>query len=264
MVMLREVNVSIPASRLFGLDHTFSRVSKKIADGDGMKADGSDGMHYFVVGASAVAAIRDSLGAVGRSSVSVKRVLDYACGYGRVLRWLAVYFDHAKLVGVDADAKAATSASAVTGIETHKLDISLAQSIGLNFDVIWVGSLFTHLPKPETMRVLRYLKKALSPTGLLVFTTHGRLVSRRLALRERDYGLSDDSITSVIGQLASDGYGYADYPKQSGYGISVSTPSRIVQMIEEADMSAVYFRDAGWADHQDVFACTPAGWTTKL
>jgi len=228
-----------------------------------MKPDGTDGVHYFVVGASAISAIRDSLGAVGRSAPDVKRVLDYACGYGRVLRWLTAYFDRAEVIGVDADPKAASAASAATGVETHKLDVSLAQPLGANFDVIWVGSLFTHLPKSETSRVLGYLRAALAPTGIIVFTTHGRLVSRRLALRERDYGLREESISSLLEQVLNEGYGYADYPNQNGYGISVSTPSSIIQLIEDGGMSAVYFRDAGWANHQDVFASTPNGWSSK-
>lgn len=94
------------------MDHTklniFPHVNKNVAPGDGML--GEDESHYFAVGASAISCIRSAFLTAQKQRQSVKSVLDYACGYGRVLRWLKAEFPEARLLGVDADPKAASAA----------------------------------------------------------------------------------------------------------------------------------------------------------
>jgi trans-aconitate methyltransferase len=82
-------------------------------------------------------AIRECLGVAGIDEKSVKRILDYACGYGRVLRWIKAQFPIADIIGVDADPKAAAAAMRVTGVRTEQLDTALTFPIGTEkFDVI--------------------------------------------------------------------------------------------------------------------------------
>ncbi|MGB3812942.1 MAG: class I SAM-dependent methyltransferase [Shinella sp.] len=239
-------------ANLFGRQESYSRVSKEIAPGDGMLKN--DPEHYFTVGASASAAIHDAARTARMEPKNIRRVLDYACGYGRVLRWLKADFPNAYLLGVDADPKAAKAASEVLGVPTRPLDIQLTDRLDDPFDLIWVGSLFTHLPKAEMKRVLTYLGAHLTKGGLLVFTTHGDLVANRLASRSRDYGLVEETIDPVLQDYQTDGYGFASYPKLPGYGISVSKTSCVMALIEAAEMTPILYKDRGWAAHQDVFA----------
>lgn len=243
----------INQSKLFGRNETFANVPKEIAPGDGMLQPG-DQEHYFVVGASASAAINDALRTARIAPKNISRVLDYACGYGRVLRWLKADFPAAYLVGVDADPKAARAAGNVVGVETRALDITLAGGLGDPFDLIWVGSLFTHLPAQETARVLRYLRGHLTNIGVLVFTTHGAIVEQRLSSRTRIYGLAEDAVDTVLLGVSQSGYGFAGYPHSPSYGISIARPSRMIAMLEAEGMRSIMFKDQGWAAHQDVYA----------
>lgn len=244
--------MDIQPENLFGRYESYQRVSKDIAAGDGMLKDSRE--QYFTVGASASSAIHEAVRTARMDTKKIRRALDYACGYGRVLRWLKADFPNAYILGVDADPKAAKAASDVLKIPTRPLDIKLTKRLDDPFDLIWVGSLFTHLPKDEMKRVLTYLGSHLTKDGLLVFTTHGDLVANRLASRSRDYGLAEETIDPVLHDYKTEGYGFASYPKLPGYGISISKPSCVMAMIEAVEMTPILFKDRGWAAHQDVFA----------
>jgi SAM-dependent methyltransferase len=130
---------SMNKDHLWGQSESYPRVSKKIAEHDGMLNREGDpqAKRYFWVGASGLCAIRECLGVAGIDEKSVKRILDYACGYGRVLRWIKAQFPIADIIGVDADPKAAAAAMRVTGVRTEKLDTALTFPIGTEkFDVI--------------------------------------------------------------------------------------------------------------------------------
>ena len=237
---------------LHGQEQIFATVNRTLAPGDGMYK-GNDAA-YLGVGANALRLIQHALEA-GRSNVGqVQRVLDYACGFGRVLRWLQAGFPHAQIVAVDSDPKAVNAVKEIFDVDASVLDLSLRKEIGREFDLIWVGSLTTHLPEWETLRTIQYLKAHLTKGGVLVLTTHGDLVYQRLRLRERHYNIDEGRIGKIIREFDRLGYGHASYGRAS-YGISVSKPSRIVTMIEACNLVCVYFKARGWAAHQDVFGC---------
>ena len=48
------------------------------------------------------------------------------------------------------------------------------------YELIWCGSLFTHLPPERWEGFLALFERALAPGGLLVFTTHGRRIAERI------------------------------------------------------------------------------------
>jgi SAM-dependent methyltransferase len=211
--------------------------------------------HYYSVGASAMSSIYTALDLHKVETGNVRRILDYACGYGRVLRWLRAAFPEAYIKGVDAD-RASAEAAAVLNVETAHLDITLAERLGDKFDLIWVGSLFTHLTSTETARILRYLRSHLSDSGIIVFTTHGVDVFERVTAGERDYGLDAGGVEALIDGYTKVGYGYAGYPSQQGYGISIARPVIMNQLAVNSDLFPFMFRQQGWDNHQDVFACT--------
>jgi len=246
--------MEIDPTKIYGRIETFAALNHTIAPGDGLFKN-RDPEQYFTVGASAAHAISESLAAACVSPEDIGRILDYACGYGRVLRWLRVEFPQAYVLGVDKDLKAVRGSNSVLGVETRQLDVSLAKPIDAPFDLIWVGSLMTHLPEWETLRTIQYLKTHLTKGGVLVLTAHGYYVYERLRLRERHYSIDEARIGKIIREFDRLGYGHVSYGNMSGYGISVSKPSRIVAMIETCNLVCVYFKARGWAYHQDVFAC---------
>ena len=243
----------ILVGELSGQYDIFQRLNREIAPGDGMSISGRK--HYFVVGASALSNIQEAIRTAQLSPASVKRVLDYACGYGRVLRWLIAGLPHASILGVDTNPKAVKSARETLGVETRQLDISLGTPIGGSFDLIWVGSLFTHLPRNEMLRVLYYLRDHLSAEGILIFTSHGPLVFNRLKERKRLYNLTERAVVEVISGYETTGYGFASYKGQSNYGISVISACAVISVLSELAFVPILYKAQGWAAHQDVYSC---------
>ena len=243
---------------IYGEDDLFKDVNRHILPEDSM-LEGIPGDYimrtrYFSVGASAISVIRQVLQAQDRHISDVKRVLDYACGFGRVHRWLRVAFPRAVVRGVDADAPSVAGAKQL-GVDAETLDLALNDDLG-KFDLIWIGSLFTHLSYEESARTLKFLRRQLSPSGALIITTHGTDVVERINAGA-PYGLETDGLKSLFETFKRTGWGYADYPDHDGYGISLSSPDVTMKLLSDCDMIPFFFRAKGWDKHQDVYACTP-------
>src|SRR5438874_890183 len=69
-------------------------------------------------------------------------------------------------------------------------DIAIQQ----RFDLIWCGSLLTHLNSNAWSEFLGLFDLLLDPGGALVFTTHGRWVAERMRRGRYYYGLSEEQI----------------------------------------------------------------------
>lgn len=244
---------TVSVQQLVGQRDLFERLNRVIAPGDSMY-HGNE-RYYFECGASALAAIEDALAVAGVAPNQVRTILDYACGFGRVLRWLKVAFPSAELGAIDIDETALEFVKNVLAVRTQNADISLSTRLDSSFDLIWCGSLVTHLSETDSSALLKYLASHLNNGGLLAFTTHGPYVARRVRSGEKLYGLEADEAEALLAQYDSSDYGFGVYPKRRGYGISACKVSRMMEIIEAAGMSPVYYREKGWVKHQDVFAC---------
>ena len=123
------------------------------------------------------------------------------------------------------------------------------------FDLIWCGSLFTHLDRGRWPAFLEFFAAHLAPGGVLVFTTHGRRPIQWMLDGVLSYGLTHDEQRSLVESYASDGFGYVA-PANQPFGISLSSLSFVCAQIErQSSLKLVGLHEAGWADHQDVAAC---------
>lgn len=230
-----------------------SRLITEIDPADGMLPHHGS-RQYFQVGASALAAIKAVLAAAGKSCHEIRSILDYACGYGRVLRWLRAEFHEADVLAMDIDEKALASVRRILDVDTRLIQPESLSHIGRSFDLIWVGSLFTHLPEERSRRLLDHLSLHLSATGLLVFTTHGPYVAERIRSGEKQYGLEPEQRFLLLSGYDSAGFGFGSYSHISDYGISVATQTCYENMIAEKPMTVVFYEERMWANHQDVYA----------
>jgi len=237
---------------LHGRDRSFAAVDLRVAAKDRMY-NGNDA-YYLEVGANALHLIDRSLAAISRRSDEIRLLLDYACGFGRVLRWLCAAFPQAQIVAADADAKAIAAVKELFEVDTFTLDRSLRENIGNDFDLIWVGSLATHLPEEALQALLFRLHSLLSNHGLLVATIHGHYVAGRISRGEKNYGLDASETEALLESYRRDGYGFGAYPGQSSYGIAVSTASKVLSMCEVAHLRPILFQERAWVRHQDCFA----------
>jgi SAM-dependent methyltransferase len=131
--------------------------------------------------------------------------LDFACGYGRVTRFLIQELPPERLWVSDIYAKAVQFQQAQFGVngfvsETSPKDLVCAQK----FDFIFVASLFSHLPQHRFGEWLKKLHSLLTPGGLLAFSVHDEYILRDQTMPNAGYRFLPDSESKY---LASAEYG---------------------------------------------------------
>jgi cyclopropane fatty-acyl-phospholipid synthase-like methyltransferase len=136
-------------------------------------------------------------------------------------------------------------------------------SFATRFDLVWVGSVFTHIDKMAWAGWLTTLAAALTDDGLLVLTTEGPPVAQKLEQGHLPLGLEPEAVQSILHDYAQSGFGFADYPalerhdipRCAAYGIAVVHPDEARRMVRAAGLEVMHYIDHGWDNHQDVFAC---------
>jgi SAM-dependent methyltransferase len=226
-------------------------VSSRIYFNDGMYH--GDGVHYFKVGLSAIHCIDKALAAAGLKEV--RTILDFPCGSGRVMRFLRQRFPEARITACELAKGPVQFCVRTFDAEPAFSSLNLDEvSLGKQFDLIWCGSLVTHLNKDGIAALFRLFRRHLEPGGLMIFTTHGDFVARRIPTRDFDYGLTADQIEKIAIRYPETGYGFEDYPGEKNYGVSLTSPEWIrARITEVGGLREVFFRERGWDDHQDVF-----------
>ena len=219
--------------------------------------------HYLGVGRSALHCIGAAM--MLAKAHEPRRVLDFPCGHGRVMRALRAAFPSAEITGCDLDqdgVEYCSEAFGAVGVISHQ-DPREIQLPGV-YDLVWCGSLFTHLPRRKWEQFLALFERALAPGGVLVFTTHGRTTETWLRRKRTDagltieamYGLTADLSNDLLASFEREGLGYVDYPGQVDYGISLSSAPFVTGLVQRAtSLRLVACLEHGWDEHQDVVAC---------
>jgi CBS domain-containing protein/SAM-dependent methyltransferase len=177
-------------------------------------------MIYLGTAVDALACIKRALEAAGTTSVG--SILDFACGHGRVLRVLKAVFPDATLAVCDINRDGVDFCARTFGARPfYSAEDPADIQIEGKYDLIWCGSLLTHLDSPRWAPFLELWRSLLSPSGLFVFTTHGRSAADGLASGQNSFWITDDEIETMLRDYERDGFGYADYRHRSGYGISI-------------------------------------------
>jgi SAM-dependent methyltransferase len=232
-------------------------VSQVISPQDGMYVPGRDD-HYFSVGENALRLVLEAMWLTGERDV--KSILDLPCGHGRVLRHLRAMFPHAAITACDLDRDGVDFCVQTFGaIGVYSEPDLRMLNLAPKHDVIFCGSLLTHLDASEWQAVLRCLNAALSENGFLIFTTHGRRAYKMLAEGVLRYGLSDDAIPEMLALYRGRGFAYAPYSTATDYGVSFSAPSWVLRQLEQhGDLRLVHAAEMAWDNHHDVFVCARA------
>lgn len=117
-------------------------------------------------------AVREHMRRLGRTFDSSTRVLEFGCGYGRLLRFFMKDVAPGNLVGTDVDPSfIALCRELFQGNGFHvnapypPLDWPDA-----SFDVIYAYSVFSHLSEPAHKQWLKELRRLVRPNGLVLLT----------------------------------------------------------------------------------------------
>jgi len=217
--------------------------------------------HYFGVGRSALRCIGLAMSAAGR--VGLSSIMDFACGFGRVSRILRAAFPGAQLSVCDISREAVDyCADKFEAEPVYSNESPSGVAVPRSYDLIWCGSLLTHLDSSEFTRFLDLFHSMLLPGGLLVATTHGPYVAERIRTGECTYGVQEQYVPALLQSYVDTGFGYGNYEQRSlntmeltKYGISVSKPSWVCRHIERLpNVRLLTYTERAWDNHQDCIA----------
>ncbi len=223
-------------------------VSKKISENDEMFADNEH--HYFSVGENA---LREVLAFLGDFKPS--KILDLPCGHGRVARYLVAQFPESELDVADLNEDGAHFCVSEFGATMLKSQPEFATlNFDKKYDLIWVGSLVTHLDAEAASHFLQFVSRHLTQEGRAIVTTHGALVAGRLLHRgESVYGIDADKEHGICMRYFETGYGYHGYPHSDEYGISICSEAWMHKASHAAGLKVTGFKNHAWDNHQDMY-----------
>lgn len=212
--------------------------------------------HYFDVGASALQCIEAALLTSRRPRCTIKRILDLPCGHGRVLRYLRLAFPAADLVACDLNRDGVDFCARTfraTPEYSHP-EVDLIPHEG-EVDLIWCGSLLTHLPEQKCRDFLRFFHRILGHRGILVCTLHGRFCARELVAGNNRHRLAEHQVERLLAGFTERGFSYVDYSGENGYGFSLVHPAfAIREFVDEKKWRLLGLHEHGWDRRQDVLA----------
>jgi 2-polyprenyl-3-methyl-5-hydroxy-6-metoxy-1,4-benzoquinol methylase len=113
---------------------------------------------------------------LGRPITSDSKILDFGCGWGRIIRFFLKAVPSKNLVGVDIDPDMIRLCEETVRHGTYRT-VTPCPPSGLaeaSFDVIYAYSVFSHLSEQMHMAWVREFSRLLKPRGLLFATTRQR------------------------------------------------------------------------------------------
>jgi cyclopropane fatty-acyl-phospholipid synthase-like methyltransferase len=224
---------------------------------------GNDGMYryapelYPVAGQTALRCVR--LAMLAAQLQTADRILDFASGGGRVLRYLRAAFPDAAITACDVAEKQVEFCTRVFGAIGVVSDPD-PQQIELDgpFDVIWCGSLLTHVGRELWLGLLDLMGSVLAPGGVMVFTVYGPLMAAALKRGDHWTKLQPEQVEQMVRDYDEHGFGYqAVAGAHQGHGDCLTTPAWVCAQLQETtpDLDLVLYHQGVWLG-QDVVACT--------
>jgi hypothetical protein len=144
------------------------------------------------------------------------------------------------------------------GVTSIRAAPAFDQPLGGNaFDLIFTGSLVTHLGAEHFERCIRWLCAALSPTGLLIVTTSGRTHIAKSA----HYSLPEWKETHDA--FVQQGFGFKPIAEtvsdEVPYGGSIASPSWLISIAERIkDIEILSYSEGAWDQNQDALVLKKA------
>ncbi len=212
--------------------------------------------HYFDIGDDALSIIVAAL--MTNKRPLPRTILDFPSGSGRVTRQLRAFFPDAEIWACDVDPEhlrfCAEHFRARTTLSQHAL---AKVRFEVDFDLIFCGSLLTHLPSRSAEEALALVSRSLSTTGIGIVTLHGRHSSH---IQRHKWKYIDDELFAIAEREAlATGYGFVEYGAAqqpfdgAAYGVALIKPSWVVARLEiDPAIRLLGYGERQWADHQDV------------
>jgi len=226
-----------------------------ISENDAMYSGNRD--IYFLNGKSALKCIEMCLSSAGKDISDIKKILDLPCGYGRVLRFLKSAFPQSQITACDLIRDAVDFCAKTFDVNPKYSSRNITDlNLESKFDLIWVGSLFTHLDLSDWNSFMKFFIKHLNSGGIIIFTTAGRFVSMLIengALEKID----EKEASNLLKNFKEYGFGHANYPNsKNNWGRTVVQLYWVLSfLVKFPELRLINYNERGWGGRQDVIAC---------
>ena len=234
-------------------------VDRTLAPRDGMVA-GDLTEQYFDLGRRALELIHFS--SVLCDKPHYPEILDLPCGHGRVLRWLRAHYGYAKITACDLDRDGVDFCTQQFGALPVYSEPDLNQlHFPQQFDLIWVGSLVTHLNHDRWLTTLDCLVKWTRECGVIIFTTQGRCYTSLLARGQRNVTENIDK-PALLEEFARTGFAYQKYfeAEHGDYGVAVTSPEWLQRTLQRyPDIIMRAYLEEAWGMQDVVILYKKAG-----
>jgi SAM-dependent methyltransferase len=218
---------------------------------------------YYRVGQQAIFHLWQALLArwtLTRRFALPEQILDFGCGYGRVTRYMRAMFPESRIIASDVlNDGVQFCVKQFSAIPHRSAPVITEIELPPSNDLIFAGSVFTHLSAERSTQLLDLLVKSLSPDGLLVFSLQGRKVIANITNGKQHNPLREKTLACLSDYYRS-GYGYTDYKTRYydepvGYGTSLTHGSWVLDRINERpELTLLSYQERGWNNHQDIVA----------
>jgi SAM-dependent methyltransferase len=104
-------------------------------------------------------------------------ILDFGCGVGASLGYIASEFQDSQVVGVDVSQKSLEVAQQNSGrtVSLVKFDGAVLPFADATFNIAFAACVFHHIPHEHHLPLLRELRRVLAPRGAIVLFEHNPL-----------------------------------------------------------------------------------------
>jgi 2-polyprenyl-3-methyl-5-hydroxy-6-metoxy-1,4-benzoquinol methylase len=171
---------------------------------------------YLVGGELTLSALEEVLRDLGRPIHQVRSFLDFACGHGRLTRFLVQRLDRRRITVSDINQGAVDFTRSTFGVDGFYSTEDASDLVhDRRYEIIFVASLFSHLSVSQWGPWLKRLYALLDDGGLLVFSTHGPSVleiygeEAKAQVETKAEGYSFLRTNETEGRLAAGYYGSA-------------------------------------------------------
>jgi SAM-dependent methyltransferase len=193
-----------------------------------------------------------SLREADREWRDIESCLEIGCGYGRIVRELRREIPPSAISVCDVIDEGTRFTAAEFGVRRVPVVEAMGAEYDCSFDLIYLLSVYTHLPRHMIENNLARVSALLKPNGVLVFSTHGKQSAEMAEIYEQ-YWLDKEKLNC---ELERTGFFYERYPYYyAEYGLSWMVTDEVKKMVANAapTLDFVAHHPLAVDAHQDVF-----------
>lgn len=207
----------------------------------------SEDPHFYLI--TGLQSYREFLTAACKyvDPLSIKSMLDWGCGCGRVIGFFSKFSGIPRLCGCDIDREAITWCRA--NLEPAEFSV-VSPSPPTHypdeaFDLIVSYSVLTHLSRKTQSCWLEEMQRILVPGGLFLATVHGEFAATftfpgRKAIDVLKDGIYDDRKDEALDGVAPDGYYRSVYQSRN---YTIKEYSRYFEVLEYIERGSINYQD---------------------